>query len=360
MDINLLAPINSLGYGIASLNIFKALKRKRHDIALFIIGNQSEAPESDIEDIQEACSNCQLYSPEAPSIRIWHQHDLAYHIGKGLHCGFPIFELNRFTQVELHQMRAMDVLLVCSKWAKHIIEANGLTNKIVVAPLGVDRNIFHEKLYFNRSDNTTVFFNCGKWEIRKGHDILTNAFNQAFEPNDNVKLVLNCSNPFLSELDHQTWINKYLKTKMGQEGKIIIYNKRCDNQSVLANLMMQTDCGVFPARAEGWNLELLEMMALGKHVIATNYSGHSEFINNDNCKLIEINGLEPAEDKIWFHKQGDWAKIGAEQIDQLIHHMKDVHKDKQEGKLGINQAGINTSLAYNWNNTADCIIKGVS
>ena len=47
------------------------------------------------------------------------------------------------------------------------------------------------------------------------------------------------------------------------------------------------DCGLFPARAEGWNLELLEMMACGKQVIATNYSAHTEFCTKENSILIE-------------------------------------------------------------------------
>jgi hypothetical protein len=40
-----------------------------------------------------------------------------------------------------------------------------------------------------------VFLNVGKWEYRKGHDVLLEAFNKAFEPTDNVRLVMNCHNP---------------------------------------------------------------------------------------------------------------------------------------------------------------------
>ena len=68
--------------------------------------------------------------------------------------------------------------------------------------------------------------------------------------------------------------------------------------------MSQTDCGVFPARAEGWNLELLEMMSCGKNVIATNYSSHTEFCNSENCMLVETTELEDAHDGKWFRGQG--------------------------------------------------------
>ena len=56
--------------------------------------------------------------------------------------------------------------------------------------------------------------------------------------------------------------------------------------------MAKTDCGVFPARAEGWNLELLEMMSCNKPVIATNYSAHTEFCDDKNCMLIDIEDME--------------------------------------------------------------------
>ena len=52
--------------------------------------------------------------------------------------------------------------------------------------------------------------------------------------------------------------------------------------------MSQVDCGVFPSRAEGRNLELLEMMSAGKHVITTDYSAHTEFCTKDNAGLVPI------------------------------------------------------------------------
>ena len=39
--------------------------------------------------------------------------------------------------------------------------------------------------------------------------------------------------------------------------------------------MAEAHCGVFPARSEGWNLGLVEMLSMGRHVIATDYSAHT-------------------------------------------------------------------------------------
>jgi glycosyltransferase involved in cell wall biosynthesis len=123
--------------------------------------------------------------------------------------------------------------------------------------------------------------------------------------------------------------------------------------------MRQVDCGVFPVKAEGWNLELLELLSCGKNVITTNYSGHTEFTNSKNSYLVEINELEPAYDVIWFHGQGNWAKIGDKQKDSFAEKMKYVHSLKQNGELGLNIAGIETARQFSWERTAREILNGI-
>ena len=66
--------------------------------------------------------------------------------------------------------------------------------------------------------------------------------------------------------------------------------------------MAQTDCGIFPSRAEGWNLELLEMLACIKSVITTHYSAHTEFCDDVNSDLVEIKETELAYDGKWFQE----------------------------------------------------------
>ena len=76
---------------------------------------------------------------------------------------------------------------------------------------------------------------------------------------------------------------------------------RLNTHEDVAVIMSQADVGVFPSRAEGWNLEALEMLSMGKHLIITDYSAHTEFCNKDNSRLIQIDEMEDAHDGIWFH-----------------------------------------------------------
>ena len=370
MDINLLAPINTLGYGVVGLNVLKSLSRY-NDVSLFPIGN-IDAQEDDSSFIIPSLIRSQFFNPTAPSLRIFHQFSLAEHIGGGQRYAMPIFELNKFKPVELHHLRAQNKIIATSGWAVKVLLENGFAkNCIAYAPLGVDRSVFRS-YFFNRVDGEpTVFLNCGKWEYRKGHDVLVEAFNKAFEPTDNVKLIMHCHNPCLSnkirnqneiKKYNEEWTKAYKTSKLGD--RIVVSTARLPKQEDVARLMDGADCGVFPSRSEGWGLESSEMLAMGKHLIITNYSGHTDYVNHENSLLIEPTGLEDAHDGHWFDatspdwkgQPGQWMELGSEQIDQMVSHLRDVHKRKQEGSLGTNEPGIATMAKLGWHNTAEHIL----
>jgi glycosyltransferase involved in cell wall biosynthesis len=124
--------------------------------------------------------------------------------------------------------------------------------------------------------------------------------------------------------------------------------------------MASTDCGIFPSRAEGWNLELLEMMSCGKHVIATDYSAHTEFCTQENSLLVTIEEKETAYDGKWFTGNcGEWAKLGDNQVEQMVVHMRDIHKRKQSDSLGINKGGVATAKKFSWSNSAAKAIEAI-
>ncbi len=351
MDININAPINSLGYGVVGLNVVGGLDRLGHRPALWPLG-EVDAPEDQNDMLRRALMRREQFNPRAPSLRISAQSDLAHHVGRGPHCGLPIFELTRFSAVELHHLGAQDLLFVASRWAKQILVDNGLPQERVhVARFGVDHRIF--RFSEEASPGTTVFLNVGKWEFRKGHDVLAEAFNSAFTRRDDVRLVMLTPNPFHAEGESREWADVYRGSSLG--GKIEVIEERLPTQRDVAALMAKADCGVFPFRAEGWNLYLAEMMAMGKNVIATNYSAPTEYLTRENARLIQIDGLAEAGDGKWFYGQGEWADFGDAQVEQLVTHMREVHRLKQAGKLKPNLAARDTMAAYSWDQTAGAI-----
>jgi len=351
--IKLIAPINNLGYGVAGYNLFKELFNIYPSTALYPISN----PEFVDDYIIAGLNNRKISAlhKQATCVKIWHQNDIHSFVGQGQHIGFPIFELTEFSEEEKISMAHCDKLFVCSEWAKNVLynQKGWSCPSVHVVPLGVDTDVFKP---FSSTRQSTIFFNCGKWEKRKGHDVLLECFNFAFEADDNVELWMMCDNPFIGQ-NNEKWMNLYKNSPMGHKIRFIPRQK---THKDVYNIMKQTDCGVFPARAEGWNLELLEMMSCGKFVISTNYSAHTEFCNTDNCFLVNPDGLEPAFDGVFFSgSYGEWASIQKPAKDQIINHMKNVHKMKQNGQQMVNIEGIKTAQKFSWRNSAQELINGL-
>lgn len=348
-SLNFVAPINTVSYGIVSLNILKELSNLI-DVSLWPIGQPQVTNQNDWDYVQRACENARSYNPEAPCIRLWHQFDLAQFVGRGAHIGFPIFELDQFNKQEKHHLKSVDHIMVCSRWAKEVIKTDlgePYAANTHVIPLGVDTALF-KPVYPTKKENF-VFFNCGKWEVRKGHDILAQAFNDAFCPSDPVELWLMTENPFCSKEEDAQWKMLYMQTPMYSAGKIK-FRPRVNSHEEVYKIMVQTDCGVFPSRAEGWNLEALEMMSVGRPSIITNYSAHTEYCNNSNSFLIPVNQTELAYDDKWFFGQGSWGVFKTQ-------HIVDAMKSAVSSKHIYFQDCVNTANQFTWKNTAKEIIN---
>lgn len=347
--LNISCPINKTGYGVASLNIIKEL-HKIYDLSFFSLGGIYVENQPDHDLIKQLLNKQISFDCNANYLKIWHQFDLATRIGNrnSLYNALSFFELDTLNELEKTHINCVDQMFVTSTWAKQVLIDNGIKNKIKVTPLGVDMSIFDYKKYPKKDSNKYIFLNLGKWEIRKGHDILIDIFEQAF-PNNFAELWIMSAehtNGYSSKEEIAQWHHLYDRPNI----KIIPSVK--DHHGI-AELISQADCCIFPSRAEGWNMELLESMAMNKPVIATDYSAHTEFCNKDNCFLIPIDSTEPAYDGKAFKGQGNWAKIGQKQIDMCIDYMRYLCSQR----ISDNPNGLKTAEKFSWNNTASLIHK---
>lgn len=348
-NLNLFCPINGTGYGITSSNITKSLS-KEMNISLFPIGSNIDCnSEEDKQLFQKLLNNSSEFDYSAPCLKIWHQYDLAMRVGNGHYYSFPFFEIDKLTPREIHHLNYCDYIFVASEWGKQVLRNNSITKPIIVAPLGVDMSIFSVPEYKIRLEKPTYrFFHIGKWEHRKSQDVLLQAFDAAFSPNDNVELYLLPFNPFLNEQENNYWFSLVENCRL--KDKIKVFG-RLQTQYQVAQFIDNCDCGVFISRAEGWNNEIIESMAMNKPVIVTNYSAHTEYCNKDNSYLVDIDSLEPANDGKWFNGLGNWAKIDQNQFDQTVSYMKYVYTNR----IDSNPNGVLTAKKYSWDHTAGII-----
>lgn len=314
-----------------------------HTVRLSPIGPVEVADRSDLQYVSKACDN--KLPRSGTHIRIWHQHDMQFEDYADCKIGFPIFELDKFTSFEKLNLNKCDKLFVCSQWAKNVVQENNIDVETHVVPLGVDMSIF--KPTPKDKGRKTVFLNCGKWEIRKGHDVLITAFKDAYKENNNIELWIMPSNPFNSQKDNFRWRSLC-------DHPAIKVLPRAKTHHDVYNIMAKADCGVFPSRAEGWNLELLEMMSIGRPVIATDYSAHTEFCNDDNCHLIPVKRLEPAFDNKWFFGQGNWGHIDEKAYSKLIRAIL-IAAEPSQGSFS--EACVKTAERFSWRESARRIAR---
>ncbi len=361
MKLNIQAPINSLSYGIMSCNIIKELIRLKVDLTILPIGRVELVPSIFAEYmpfINKYFDQSNL--SDANSLRIYHADDLAQKIGSKQHIGYTAFELDKFTPRQLSHLKLCDKVITCSKWGESILSDNGI-EKCGYSPLGVDRYIFNENVQvlpknLKRKNQNRVFLHVGKAETRKSTLEIVEAFNIAFNKEDDVELWMCIPNIFLDEKERGWWSERILSPQYNKLwAKTQLINQRVESQFEIAQIMIQADVGVFPARAEGFNLPALEMLSCGKHVIATNYSAHTEYLSPANSDLIEIDELEMASDNKWFKTGiGKWAKIGIKQIHDLAGKMKHCYENMAADYVNAN--GIKTAKQFSWENTAKKIL----
>lgn len=342
IHFNFSAPINEVtSYGLVALNVIS-----NSNCHVFPIGQQSYNFENRLFNNYKIQQSLMFdeWDRDIPSVRLFHQFSLAESIGSGKRVGWPIFELDKFSKKEKCDLRSLDQIIVCSDWAKKIILDNGINKQISVVPLGVNTTCFNPRIISENQkiDKTYRFFSCGKYEVRKGQDQIVEAFNLAFNQDDDVELLISMHNIFMQNEELEQKRRTYLSSRLGNKIKFVGPYR---SQERVAAIMCHADCGVFPSKAEGWGLETLEMMACGKPVIVSDYSGHTEYCNSLNSILIPVTDKEPAYDGKWFFNQGNWGVVKTEDIVEAMRHAF-------KSDIRTNEQGVITAQSLSWLNTA--------
>jgi glycosyltransferase involved in cell wall biosynthesis len=364
MKLSLYGVVNCLSYGNVTTNLTDALTKLGHEVQLFPINEHNVECEPQYrESVEKSLKLGQFFRQNMPAVKIWHQWQMGLFPQNSLRCGFSIFELDNLTPLERHNLNSLDLLFVCTQWAKEVIKKNDITTPTRVVPLGVDLEVFIPPTTSPKV-NKTIFLSVGKWEYRKGHDVLIKGFNQAFGPKDNVELWMVCDNPFLTPDGTRKWLDIYKGSHIGDKIKVV---SRLKSQADLCYIMGQAHFMVSPSRAEGWNLPLLEGMACGLPCITTAYSGHTEFCTHDNSLLIQPTNLEEANDGIWFKpggavNSGNWMAFETTQVEQLVEHFRQAHKlnsNNLDALAEMKKQCLETAKKFTWKNSAQILMDNL-
>lgn len=360
MNLNVHAAVNDRSLGLLGLNYCLALDKLGVNVSLFPIHpiqpNLVFDSEDDVRILQKQIQNAHYFDSEATSLRIWHPFDQCPSLGRGKRVCYSSFELDPLSKQEIHHLNSLDLALFPCSWAVEVANRSGVKTECDHFPHGVNRNIFNEMGRPQRQDGQpTRFLSVGKLERRKGHHLLPQLFDSAFNETDNVEFYLSHFNPFCNEEEIRQWNSLFENSKLANKIRLVNW---ANNPRDLAQLMKSCDCMISLSSGEAFNMPLLEGLSCGTHIIATNYSGHTEFLTKQNARLIEITSLETAYDGKFFHGgAGQWALVGTNQIEQAVAHMRDIHNLCQDGKLGINTSGIDTAENLTWIKATNILIE---
>lgn len=136
---------------------------------------------------------------------------------------------------------------------------------------------------------------------RKNPLALIEAFRRAFMSGAPVGLVIKCMNGSAYP-EHF----RILREEAAHCGAYLISESL--TRSETNGLMNACDAYVSLHRAEGFGLTIAEAMAFGKPVIATNYSGNTDFLNEENGFPVDFKLVELEKDYGPYMKGSVWAE----------------------------------------------------
>lgn len=172
---------------------------------------------------------------------------------------------------------------------------------------------------FGLPQNTFMFlfaFDFHSFYERKNPSAAVEAFRRAFGNRRDVTLVLKPSRPHADPTHYSE-----LLMACGRAPNIRILTDILPRQEMYS-LLRLCDGYVSLHRSEGFGLPIAEAMALGKPVVATNYSANVDFMNESNSFPVDYSVTEITDDHGPYRRGAKWADAdvahAAEQMRRVV------------------------------------------
>jgi glycosyltransferase involved in cell wall biosynthesis len=189
------------------------------------------------------------------------------------------------------------------------------------------------------------------WVYEKGFDLSVKAFSEAFTRRDDVALVLRTPRVRDPRERNATFgrleaLVKEAAAKPGAPEILLVESDVPPDRR--GGVYTGADCYVFPLRAEGFAMTILEAMACGLPVIATPWSGPADYLSpRYNYTLRHSNPIpERAREgkPLRYHVEPD--------LDHLIYLMRQVYERQDEAKAMGCAAAKAARAGWTWKHAA--------
>ena len=230
------------------------------------------------------------------------------------------FETTRIPKSWVRKINNFNGLIVPCEQNKEAFRDSGVKIPIEVVHWGYEPELWHE--IERPDDGIFTFGTMGALSIRKGTDMLVDAFREAFPPQvEDVRLICKTSHPGYPF--------------MVKDNRIEVQMTPVSYEEMLETFFKRVDCFVFPTRGEGFGMTPMEAMATGIPTIVTGWSGPSEYMTPDIGWTLDYT-LVPAKNfstQVYKEDCGNWSEPNKEQLIELMRYAY-THQDevKQKGK----------------------------
>ncbi|MDQ3870164.1 MAG: glycosyltransferase [Chloroflexota bacterium] len=262
--------------------------------------------------------------------------------------GRTMFETDRIPADWVGRCNEMDEVWVPSRFNLETFAASGVgEDRLVIVPSPVPVGTFagdHATFEIPEVHGYT-FLSVFDWSLRKGWDVLLRAYVEEFTADDDVTLVLRVHSSYgrtgaeVREL--VTMTVRQLAARRRPPPVVVL--DRVVPEADMPGLYRAADCLVAPSRGEGCGRPLLEAMASGLPVIATNWNGPAEFMDAEHSYPLEVEGVVPVPARALPEGPAfaghRWAEPSLDHLRELMRHVYD-HPDEARAKGRAAQAEV--------------------
>lgn len=263
----------------------------------------------------------------------------------------------------------IELIMTASYFCKQTMIDSGIDeSRIKVIPHCHDVELWNDRVKPIRIGNKKGFnfLFMGDYTPRKNGDMTIRAFIRAFAGNKEVSLTIKSYFNSFSIADQEMLRKRIVKVgeSTGIDKSIwpaIYFYGEPISEKNMPRFMISFDCLVSPHRGEGWGLALSEMMALGKPVISTRYSGNLDFMNDENSYLLDVHGFEPISEEMMSinpnYEGQSWPILDERELIGMLINVYE--KPKEAGEKG-KQAMKDVHRFCNFDSVSSKIIEEIS
>jgi glycosyltransferase involved in cell wall biosynthesis len=195
--------------------------------------------------------------------------------------------LRSYQKIEWLLLRRFDAIVTVSPSMNDEIDRHGLSRKLVTIINGIDTDRFAPqhpgtgRSHWGIANSDFVFGVIARLSIEKGHRVLLEAFARVARDDTRARLLIVGDGP-----DRQHLVD--LTHRLGVDSRVLFTG----TQTRIERLLHDVDCYVSPSLTEGMPMVVLEAMASGLPIVATDVGSLRQLLVPDAGVLVPPDDAE--------------------------------------------------------------------